>query len=71
VATRLVAIAGADLRLQTDPELVRPVDIPVLRGDPSRLAEATGWRPTITLDETLRDVLAYWEEQLAGRPATG
>ncbi|HLN16608.1 MAG TPA: GDP-mannose 4,6-dehydratase [Acidimicrobiales bacterium] len=71
VATRLVALAGADLRLQTDPELVRPVDIPVLRGDPSRVTAATGWRPAIPLDETLRDVLAYWNEQLAGRPSAG
>jgi len=71
VATRLVALAGADLRLQTDPELVRPVDIPVLRGDPSRVTAATGWRPAIPLDETLRDVLAYWNEKLAGRPSAG
>lgn len=67
VAARLLALAGADLELVTDPALVRPVDVPVLRGDPTLLEAATGWKPEIPLDDTLRDVLAYWEE----RPAAG
>ncbi len=66
VAERLLALAGADLELVTDPELVRPVDVPVLRGDPSRLEKATGWTPTISLDDTLADVLAYWEAAESG-----
>jgi GDP-4-dehydro-6-deoxy-D-mannose reductase len=65
VADRLLALAGSDLHLVTDPALVRPVDVPVLRGDGSRLEGATGWKPTIPLDDTLRDVLDYWESQPA------
>jgi GDP-4-dehydro-6-deoxy-D-mannose reductase len=67
IAARLLALAGTDLRLVTDPELIRPVDVPVLRGDPSRLESATGWKPTIPLDDTLQDVLDYWE----ARPVDG
>jgi GDP-4-dehydro-6-deoxy-D-mannose reductase len=63
VAARLCTLAGADVRLVTDPALVRPVDLPVLRGDCRRLTTATGWRPEIPLDDTLRDVLAYWRDQ--------
>jgi GDP-4-dehydro-6-deoxy-D-mannose reductase len=65
VADRLLALSGARLELATDPELVRPVDVPVLRGDPHRLERATGWKAEIALDDTLADVLAYWESQLA------
>jgi GDP-4-dehydro-6-deoxy-D-mannose reductase len=61
VAAQLLGLAGADLVLQTDPDLVRPVDVPVLRGDASRLREATGWQPVIPLATTLADVLASWE----------
>jgi GDP-4-dehydro-6-deoxy-D-mannose reductase len=61
VATQLLALAGADLTLETDPELVRPVDVPVLRGDAGRLHAATGWAPSIPLATTLADVLASWE----------
>ena len=57
IAERLLRLAGADLRLVPDPELMRPVDVPVVRGDPSKLRAATGWVPELELDRTLRDVL--------------
>lgn len=60
VAARLLTLAGADVRLETDPGLVRPVDVPVLRGDAARLRAATGWQPVIPLATTLADVLASW-----------
>jgi GDP-4-dehydro-6-deoxy-D-mannose reductase len=58
LARRLLELAGADLELVTDPDLVRAVDLPVLLGDNTRLREATGWQPEIPLDTTLADVLA-------------
>jgi GDP-4-dehydro-6-deoxy-D-mannose reductase len=61
VAAQLLELAGADLTLETDPELVRPVDVPVLRGDSGRLRAATGWEPGIALATTLADVLTSWE----------
>lgn len=61
VADDLLALAHAELDLVTDPELVRPVDVPVLRGDAGLLRAATGWSPTIPLATTLADVLASWE----------
>lgn len=57
IAQRLVALASAPMELQHDPALERPVDVPVLRGDNSRLRTATGWTPMIPLDQTLADVL--------------
>ena len=57
VADRLVGLAARPIALVPDPELQRPVDLPVLRGDPSKLQAATGWEPTISLDQTLADLL--------------
>jgi GDP-4-dehydro-6-deoxy-D-mannose reductase len=65
IAERLLAAAGTSLELVTDPTLVRPVDTPALRGDPTRLRMATSWRPEIALDATLHDVLDYWRRQVA------
>jgi GDP-4-dehydro-6-deoxy-D-mannose reductase len=64
IADRLLALAGADLSLVTDPELVRPVDVPALRGDPARVQAATGWRSEIALEDTLHDVLEYWRHHV-------
>ena len=64
VARSLMALAGVDLEMVIDPTRVRPLDQPDLRGDASRVQAATGWAPEIPFDQTLGDVLAYWQEQL-------
>lgn len=64
IADRLVALADGPMALVPDPDLLRPVDTPVLRGDPTRLRKATGWEPTITLDQTLADVLDDWRHRV-------
>ena len=61
VAGNLLELAGANLTLETDPALLRPVDVPVLRGSAALLRSATGWEPRIPLATTLADVLTSWE----------
>ena len=63
IAQRLLQLAAVELELVGDPDLMRPVDVPVVRGDRSRLVAATGWQPQYVLDRTLFDVLSYWDEQ--------
>lgn len=60
VARRLIELSGAALELVVDADLVRPVEVPVMRGDASRIRAATGWEPEIPLDETLAAVLEDW-----------
>jgi GDP-4-dehydro-6-deoxy-D-mannose reductase len=52
----LIALSGLDVRIEVEAARVRPVDIPLLQGDPARLA-ALGWRPEIALRQTLADLL--------------
>ena len=54
----LMAMAGVRAPVVVDPERFRPVDVPDQVGDLARLAALTGWRPQITLEQTLADVLA-------------
>jgi GDP-4-dehydro-6-deoxy-D-mannose reductase len=64
LAVRLVGLARRPMRLETDPSLQRPVDIPVLRGDPTKLRAATGWEPQIPLEQTLEDLLDEWRQRV-------
>lgn len=57
LVTRLLELSGANLTVEVDPDLMRPADVPALRGDPAKLAAATGWAPEIALDDSLRAVL--------------
>ncbi len=57
LADHLVSLARRPITLAPDPALLRPVDLPVLRGDASKLRAATGWEPTLTVEQTLADLL--------------
>ena len=70
LADTLVAMARRPMRLVVDDSLIRPIDIPVLRGDNRRLRDATGWKPEIPLEQTLSDLLDDWRNRLA-RTASG
>ena len=65
LADRLIGMAARPMRLEGDPALQRPVDVPVLRGDYTKLNKATGWNPEIALDQTLLDVLDEWRDRIA------
>ncbi|MGA8295459.1 MAG: GDP-mannose 4,6-dehydratase [Acidimicrobiales bacterium] len=53
----LVALGDHQVKAVVDPALLRPVDVPLLVGDATKLASLTGWSRTIPLETTLKDVL--------------
>src|SRR4051812_27099043 len=57
LADQLLAMARHPMTLERDPGLERPIDVPVLCGDYTKLANATGWSPKIAIDQTLEDLL--------------
>jgi len=67
VADILVGLSTADITLETDPALVRPVDLSVLRGDNTKISDCTGWSPTIPIEQTLEDLLDFWRSQRSKR----
>ncbi len=52
------------VRLEVDPALVRPIDIPVQICDTTKARELTGWKPEIPFRDTLDDLLTYWEAKM-------
>lgn len=57
IAGRVLALAGTDARLQSDPALVRPVEVPILVGSPAKLRAATGWTAEHSLDSIIEDLI--------------
>jgi GDP-4-dehydro-6-deoxy-D-mannose reductase len=64
VLDTLVGMSSVPVEVREDPRRMRPSDIPTLVCDPTRFHEHTGWKPEIPLEQTLRDVLDYWREQV-------
>jgi GDP-4-dehydro-6-deoxy-D-mannose reductase len=60
VLDALVSRSRVPVRIEVDPQRLRPSDVPVMVGNCSRLMAATGWQPAISFDQTLDDLLNYW-----------
>lgn len=65
----LLTRARRPLVVEVDPARWRAADLPVLRGDASKLRERTGWEPRIPFDTTLGDILDDWRARIAGGDA--
>jgi GDP-4-dehydro-6-deoxy-D-mannose reductase len=57
VADRLMRAIGHRVILEQDPALSRPNDLTSLVGSPAKLTRETAWRPTVSFDQTLEDLL--------------
>ncbi len=60
----LLSSSSAPVQVEIDPTRLRPMDIPELRGDNTRLCEATGWQPAIPMERTVLDVLNWWRARI-------
>ncbi len=56
-------LSDGEITVDIDPELLRPLDQPVLYGRPDKLKTATGWMPGRPYRETLERVLADWRRR--------
>jgi len=61
----LLSASPADIRVERDPERYRPVDVPVAYGSAEKFRRQTGWEPQISFEQTLKDVLTYWREEVS------
>lgn len=53
--------------IEVDSSLLRSTDEKVIVGDVTKLKQDTGWKQTISLEETIRDMLNYWKNKIEGR----
>jgi GDP-4-dehydro-6-deoxy-D-mannose reductase len=60
-------LAARPVAVRVDPARVRPVDLPFLVADASKLRSATGWEPSFTIEQTLADMLEFCRAAVAGR----
>lgn len=65
VAVIAELIAPIEVHHEVDPARVRKHEVMDLRGDHSRLSQATGWQPEIPFRQSMQDAIEWWERELA------
>ena len=53
-------ITGASIRCTTNPQIIRPAENKKLIGSYEKINQELGWSPSITLDQSLKDLLTFW-----------
>lgn len=60
----LIEISGVAVRVERDPDRVRPAEIPEIRGSFEKARQELGWSPEVTdIRAGLADVFNYWMKQ--------
>lgn len=60
ILDRIIEISGTEIRVEIDRERFRPVDVPFIEADVTKLKNHTGWERRIPLETSLKDILAYF-----------
>ncbi|MFA6408874.1 MAG: GDP-mannose 4,6-dehydratase [Gammaproteobacteria bacterium] len=53
-----------DIKIEVDPERLRPIDADLQVPDTVKFRQHTGWKPEIAFDITMQDLLNYWREKI-------
>lgn len=53
-----------EIKTETDPERMRPIDTPTMQGDRSKSEKQLGWKPSVKIEDSCQNLLDYWRERL-------
>jgi GDP-mannose 4,6-dehydratase len=53
-----------DIRIEQDPDRLRPIDADLQVPDTRKFTEHTGWTPRYSFDQTMNDLLDYWRDRV-------
>jgi GDP-4-dehydro-6-deoxy-D-mannose reductase len=64
ILNKLVGLAKVKLEIERDPKKIRPIDIPRIIIDSSKFRKISGWKPKISIEQTLEDTLNFWRKNV-------
>jgi GDPmannose 4,6-dehydratase len=53
-----------DIKVETDPERLRPIDADLQVPNTTKFKDVTGWEPVIPFEQTMSDLLQYWRDRV-------
>lgn len=56
----ILSCSTANIKVEIDESKLRPVDVPIIEADITKLQECCGWDRDYTLKQTIEDTLNYW-----------
>ena len=63
---KLIELASVSVNTRCDPDLLRPVDVTLQIPNVEKFSQATDWKPTVSFEQSMADLLAYWRREAKG-----
>lgn len=60
----IISLSDKSIKFEIDKNKIRPVDVPIIEADISKIYELTGWKAEIPLRQTISETLNYWREKV-------
>lgn len=57
-----IRLAGVKVEIRPVPRLMRPSDEKIIFGKTDKIRRDTGWKPVMTMEQTLASMLNYWDQ---------
>jgi GDP-4-dehydro-6-deoxy-D-mannose reductase len=59
-----IRLSGVKAEIRPVPRLMRPSDERIIFGSAEKIRKDTGWKPLLSIEQTLKSMLEYWDEIL-------
>lgn len=64
ILRQIISLSDVEIKVQVDQDRIRPVDVPIIEADVTKLMECCGWECEIPLNVMLEETLNYWRGQV-------
>lgn len=65
ILEKLISISFcSNIQIQKDETKIRPSDFPLYYGDPQLIRKKTNWVPSISLEDSLSNIIQYWRNRI-------
>ena len=56
----ILSLSTKEIVVEIDQNKLRPIDVPIIEADITKLQNDTGWKPEINIEETIKDTLEFY-----------
>lgn len=58
----IISYSSKEIHVQVEESRLRPVDVPIIEADITKIIKNAGWKPEIQLEQTIKETLTYWRD---------
>ncbi len=64
ILDQILSLSNQKIEVRVDSSRMRPVDVPIIEADISKLCADTGWERQIALEQTIREIVEDWRNKV-------